>query len=95
MAKKKKHVPQRTCIACRTKKAKWELHRLVVSDKDIVWDRFYKLPGRGAYVCKNSHCITRLRSIKNLNRMFKKAKAELSENVIRQMLENKNEEYKL
>jgi len=44
----KKHVPQRTCVACRQVKAKRELVRLVcVSDGSVEVDTSSKKTGRG------------------------------------------------
>ena len=53
----KEHVPERTCIACRQIKPKWELVRLVHTPKgDIEIDQRGKKPGRGAYLCKTRGC---------------------------------------
>ena len=52
-----KHVPQRTCVACRTVKAKRELIRLVrVSDGRVEVDTSGKKAGRGAYLCGVQEC---------------------------------------
>lgn len=50
---KKGHIPERTCVACRTKAPKWELVRFVVKDREVFLDERAILPGRGAYLCKN------------------------------------------
>lgn len=47
----------RTCIACRTKKQKSELIRMVVRNGEIVKDLRQKLEGRGAYICDNEQCL--------------------------------------
>ena len=55
----KKHVPQRTCVACRQVKAKRELVRLVcVSDGSVEVDTSSKKTGRGAYLCQTQECWT-------------------------------------
>ena len=52
-----KHVPERTCIACRQVKAKRDLIRIVkTKDEGIVIDANGKKPGRGAYLCKTREC---------------------------------------
>ncbi|MGB1251205.1 MAG: RNase P modulator RnpM [Candidatus Promineifilaceae bacterium] len=67
MAKKKqprrqKHVPQRTCVACRNKYDKRQITRIVrtTSDDDgmsrVVIDSTGKRNGRGAYLCDNPAC---------------------------------------
>jgi hypothetical protein len=52
-----KHVPLRTCIACRQVKPKWELVRLVRTPQgEIGIDHRGKRSGRGAYLCKSQTC---------------------------------------
>ena len=52
-----KHVPERTCIACRQVRAKQELVRIVkTNDEGIIIDADGKKPGRGAYLCKTKEC---------------------------------------
>ena len=52
-----KHIPQRTCIACRRTAAKRELVRVVRGvDGEIVVDPTGKRAGRGAYICRNRAC---------------------------------------
>ena len=52
-----KHVPQRTCLACRKVKPKRELVRLVrVTDGGIEIDPGGKKAGRGAYLCGLPEC---------------------------------------
>jgi len=53
----RKHIPQRTCVACRKVKAKRELIRLVrISDGSIEVDTNGKKAGRGAYLCLTPEC---------------------------------------
>jgi len=57
MSRKNKHIPQRTCIACRQTRDKENLIRLVCSDGGIVEvDPSAKKPGRGAYLCLQKDC---------------------------------------
>ncbi len=52
-----KHIPQRTCIACRTVRAKRELVRIVRTTEDhIQADPTGKKSGRGAYLCRQREC---------------------------------------
>jgi predicted RNA-binding protein YlxR (DUF448 family) len=53
---KPKHVPQRTCIACRKVAGKRALLRLVRTDEGVVVDATGKLPGRGAYLHPYQNC---------------------------------------
>ena len=52
-----KHVPERTCLACRQVKAKKELVRLVRSPTGgLEIDTDGKKAGRGAYLCSSVKC---------------------------------------
>ncbi len=54
--KRMKHVPQRTCIGCRTVLAKRELVRLVRTPDGILVDSTGKAAGRGAYLHNIRSC---------------------------------------
>ncbi len=52
-----KHIPQRTCVACRVVKAKRELVRLVRTlEGNVEIDISGKRAGRGAYLCCQWEC---------------------------------------
>jgi uncharacterized protein len=52
-----KHIPQRTCIACRQTNAKRQLVRLVcVPEGEVEVDTTGKKSGRGAYLCPTQTC---------------------------------------
>lgn len=52
-----RHVPQRTCIACKQIRPKRELIRVVrTPDGHILLDPTSKKSGRGAYVCARRSC---------------------------------------
>jgi len=51
-----KHIPQRTCVACRQIMEKKKLIRLVRTDEGVVIDLSGKLAGRGAYLHDNRSC---------------------------------------
>ena len=53
---KPKHIPQRSCIVCRSKRDKRELVRLVYSNNTVEVDPKGKAAGRGAYLCPNFEC---------------------------------------
>jgi predicted RNA-binding protein YlxR (DUF448 family) len=54
---RKKHVPQRSCVACRQVKPKRELIRIVRSPEGTVLvDETGKAHGRGAYLCRDRAC---------------------------------------
>ena len=49
---KKRHIPERTCVACGSKKPKVELVRVARSPQGkVAVDTTGKAPGRGAYIC--------------------------------------------
>ena len=52
MTAQAKHVPERTCVACRAKGPKQALLRIVRSaEGSVAFDATGRSPGRGAYVC--------------------------------------------
>ena len=62
MAKKgrrRKHVPQRTCVGCREVTGKSDLLRLVRTTDGVIADPNGKVDGRGAYVHSNQDCMRR------------------------------------
>ncbi len=60
-AKRRKHAPQRTCIACRAVRPKRELVRIVRLSSpgakgEVVVDETSRRDGRGAYLCRQRDC---------------------------------------
>jgi hypothetical protein len=51
-----KHIPQRTCVGCRTVLAKRQLVRIVRSPDGVLVDPTGKLAGRGAYLHDRYSC---------------------------------------
>lgn len=51
-----KHVPQRTCVGCRTVMAKRQLVRIVRTAGGVLVDPTGKLAGRGAYLHDKRSC---------------------------------------
>lgn len=69
---RRRHVPQRTCIACRRSDSKRTLVRIVRSkERGVVVDPTGKLAGRGAYLCADRACWTKALRINALNRALK------------------------
>ncbi len=57
--KRTKHIPLRTCVACRETKPKRELLRIVRTpdpDSHVLIDAPGKKSGRGAYLCARLSC---------------------------------------
>ena len=55
--RQRKHIPQRTCVVCRTVQSKRALVRLVrTSEGALQVDRTGKQNGRGAYLCRQRSC---------------------------------------
>ncbi|MGI8824554.1 MAG: RNase P modulator RnpM [Chloroflexota bacterium] len=63
-----KHIPLRSCVACRETKPKRELVRVVrIEDGTVEADRTWKLNGRGAYLCPAQECWEMAQKRKALN----------------------------
>jgi len=57
---KRKHEPQRSCVACRRTGSKLELIRVVRTGAcTLELDPRGRLPGRGAYLCREPACVER------------------------------------
>ena len=57
---KQKHIPMRSCVACRQKMDKRQLTRIVrTADEGVVIDPTGKRNGRGAYLCDDPLCWQR------------------------------------
>jgi predicted RNA-binding protein YlxR (DUF448 family) len=71
-----KHVPIRQCMACRLRRPKHELLRIVLTEAGPVLDPTGRKPGRGAYVCPDKpECWVE----KKLRRFAGATAAELSQ----------------
>lgn len=67
-----RHIPIRTCVACRTSGDKRGLLRVVRSPEgQALFDRTGKANGRGAYVCAGEACIALARKRRQLDRSLK------------------------
>lgn len=54
--KPKKHIPQRTCVACREINEKKTLIRVVRTPEGVCIDPTGRKPGRGAYLHDTKEC---------------------------------------
>lgn len=66
-----KHIPERSCVVCKTKSPKRLLTRLVVVGDELHIDLSGKMKGRGAYLCQNSGCWERAMKTQVLNQALK------------------------
>ena len=51
-----KKVPERRCIGCMTSRPKKDLIRIAADADGLHIDPSGKMPGRGAYLCRNGEC---------------------------------------
>ncbi len=73
---RRKHVPRRTCVACRTVRPKRELVRIVRlssagAEGTVVLDETGKRSGRGAYLCRQRVCWETALARRQLERALK------------------------
>ena len=73
---RRKHVPQRTCVACRTARPKRELVRIVRltapgDEGTVIVDETGKRNGRGAYLCRQRGCWETALARRQLERALK------------------------
>lgn len=70
-SKRPKHVPMRTCVACKESKPKRELLRVVrTPDGHVLLDATGKKSGRGAYLCARYSCWETALKKKRLEQEF-------------------------
>lgn len=65
-----KKVPLRMCMACRERKEKKEMLRIVKNESGIHLDFSGKAQGRGAYLCNSEECLKKLLRYKLVNKTF-------------------------
>lgn len=68
---RRKHVPQRSCVACRQKFDKRDLTRLVYTAEGLQIDPTGKQNGRGAYLCSSDGCWKRAHKSNILERALR------------------------
>lgn len=68
---KVKHIPLRMCVACRQMREKGALIKVVRdTNGKVMIDYGLKMPGRGAYICKDADCISKTIKKHLLNKSF-------------------------
>ena len=76
-AKRPRHIPLRTCVACKATKPKRELLRVVrTPDGHVLLDATGKKSGRGAYICARLSCWETALKRKRLEQEFELALSE-------------------
>jgi predicted RNA-binding protein YlxR (DUF448 family) len=69
---RRKHVPQRSCVACRTVRPKRNLVRIVRTlEGAVAVDETSKRSGRGAYLCRQRVCWDTALAQRQLERALK------------------------
>jgi len=64
-----KKIPVRQCVACREKKEKSALARVVrTPDGHVMYDSRGKASGRGAYICRDIKCLEKAVKSRALSR---------------------------
>lgn len=67
-----RHVPVRTCVACRQERGKRDLVRVVrAADGGVRIDPIGKVSGRGAYICQTADCWRKALKENSLPRALK------------------------
>ena len=89
---RRKHVPQRTCIVCRTVHSKRELVRLVrTPEGQLVVDKTGKQNGRGAYLCRQRSCWEAALTGRQLSKALKMEVGEREQKVLQDAIERESD----
>lgn len=83
-----KHVPQRTCVGCRTTGGKRQFVRVVRTPEGTVApDPSGKLDGRGAYLCERAECWAEALRRDRLGRALRTSVSEADQRELRRYAE--------
>ena len=83
------NIPFRKCIGCGEMKEKTSLLRIAKNkDGAIIVDETGKLPGRGAYLCKDLSCFQKAVKGKGLDRSFHKGVSSEVYQIVEAALQN-------
>jgi predicted RNA-binding protein YlxR (DUF448 family) len=83
-----RHVPQRTCVACRMARPKRDLIRVVrTPDGEVILDETGKRNGRGAYLCRQRSCLETALAKRQLGRALKIVLTAETESELREYAE--------
>ena len=85
---------QRRCMACNTKKNKYDLIRIVKNKQgEILVDKTGKLNGRGAYICNNIECLEKVIKTNRIQKILKtNIDKKIYENIRGVIIDNENKE---
>lgn len=62
--------PCRTCIACRQRRNKDELFRIVANEEKVAkYDKLQKVNSRGIYLCKDIKCLEKCIKLLEKNKL--------------------------
>ena len=78
----------RTCIACRTRKNKQVLLRIISKENKACVDETQKENTRGMYICSNIECINKLLKAKDITKCIK---IDATSDSIKELLKNLGE----
>ena len=79
--------PFRMCVVCREMKEKSELLRVAKKDGEFSLDISGKLPGRGAYICREGNCCEKFEKQRSFERAFKGAlPVQIKENIKKELI---------
>jgi predicted RNA-binding protein YlxR (DUF448 family) len=85
---RRKRVPQRTCIVCRTVRPRRDLVRVVRTPEGVVMlDEVGKRNGRGAYLCRQRSCLEVALKQRHLERALKAPLTAEAESELREYAE--------
>lgn len=87
-----KSIPQRMCVGCRTMRDKKQLIRVVrrTEEAGLALDPSGKMPGRGAYLCREEDCFKKAVKNRGLERAFKMKVDDNLWQMVREQIEEKN-----
>lgn len=83
-------MPVRCCMACKKRKEKNELIRIVSKNNKAVIDYSQKENIRGMYICKDKNCISSM--IKAINKNKLKTKIKIEQDSLLELLKELGEE---
>jgi len=86
---KQRKIPLRKCTGCNEMKNKKEMIRIVRNNEGIFSLDFNgKKPGRGAYICKDIHCLNQAEKNRGLERSYKMSVDKEIYNILRKEFES-------
>lgn len=56
----KEHKPIRTCVICKQKRYKEDFIRIVIMNKNLIFDINQNLQDRGYYICNHNKCLKKI-----------------------------------